>query len=56
VGLVCFSVVQGAVGEAAAGRVLTRTAQLPGDRAAVRDRATTVAMHLIRRILGGESD
>jgi len=55
VGLVCFSVVQGAVGEAA-GRVLARTAQLPGDRAAVRDRATTVAMHLIRRILEGESD
>jgi nicotinamide-nucleotide amidase len=55
VGLVCFSVVQGTVGEAA-GRVLTRTAQLPGDRAAVRDRATTVAMHLIRRILEGESD
>ena len=29
---------------------------LPGDRAAVRERSTTVAMHLIARVLGGESD
>ncbi len=56
VGLVCFSVVHGTEGSAAADRVLTLTAQLPGDRAAVRDRATTVAMHLIRRIIRGESD
>jgi PncC family amidohydrolase len=55
VGLVCFSVVQGPVGAAAAERVLTRSAQLPGDRAAVRDRATTVTMHLIRRVLQGGS-
>jgi nicotinamide-nucleotide amidase len=56
VGLVCFSVVHRTEGSAAADRVLTLTAQLPGDRAAVRDRATTVAMHLIRRIIRGESD
>jgi nicotinamide-nucleotide amidase len=57
VGLVCFSLVQGAAGTAPGGeRVLTRSAQLPGDRTAVRDRATTVAMHLISRILHGESD
>lgn len=35
-------------GVALAGRpTLTRTLRLPGDRAAVRDRATTVAMHLV---------
>lgn len=56
VGFVCFSVVYGAAGTAAAERVLTRTTQLPGDRAAVRDRATTVAMHLISRVLSGDSD
>jgi nicotinamide-nucleotide amidase len=30
---------------------LTRSVHLPGGRADVRDRATTVAMHLIRRAL-----
>jgi nicotinamide-nucleotide amidase len=45
VGLVCFSVA--GPGE----RHLTRSATLPGGRADVRDRATTVAMHLIRRAL-----
>lgn len=35
---------------------LTRSVNLPGGRADVRDRATTVAMHLIRRLLQGESD
>jgi nicotinamide-nucleotide amidase len=30
---------------------LTRSVNLPGGRADVRDRATTVAMHLIRRAL-----
>lgn len=48
VGLVCFSVA------AASGQRLTRHAQLPGNRADVRDRATTVAMHLLRRLLAGE--
>ena len=49
VGTVCFSV-QGA------GRSLTRRIQLPGGRFDVRDRSTTVAMHMVRRLLLGESD
>ena len=32
---------------------LTRCVNLPGDRADVRDRSTTVAMHLVRRLLLG---
>ena len=32
---------------------MTRSVNLPGGRADVRDRATTVAMHMIRRALGG---
>jgi nicotinamide-nucleotide amidase len=48
VGLVCFCVA------AAGGEKLTRHARLPGNRADVRDRATTVAMHLLRRLLAGE--
>jgi nicotinamide-nucleotide amidase len=47
VGLVCISVT------AADGR-LTRSVNLPGDRADVRDRSSTVAMHLVRRLLLGE--
>lgn len=39
----------------AAGR-LTRRVLLPGGRADVRDRTTTVAMHLLRRLLLGERD
>ncbi|HYM45852.1 MAG TPA: competence/damage-inducible protein A [Solirubrobacteraceae bacterium] len=38
------------------GRSVTRSVSLPGGRADVRDRATTVAMHLVRRLLLGESD
>ena len=34
---------------------LTRSVNLPGGRADVRERATTVAMHLIRRALMTES-
>jgi len=45
VGLVWLSV---ATGEEPG---LTRSVNLPGDRADVRDRATTVAMHLLRRAL-----
>lgn len=45
VGLVCLSVA--GPGEAE----LTRTVNLPGGRADVRDRATTVALHLVRRAL-----
>ena len=38
------------------GRRLTRHTQLPGGRFDIRDRATTVAMHLVRRLLLGQSD
>lgn len=44
VGTVCFSV-------RAEGVALTRTLRLPGDRADIRERSTTVAMHLLRRAL-----
>jgi nicotinamide-nucleotide amidase len=50
VGLVCFSVA-GPDG----GRI-TRSTRLPGGRGDVRDRSTTVAMHLIRRLLRDETD
>jgi nicotinamide-nucleotide amidase len=50
VGLVCFSVV------ARGGARITRSTRLPGGRADVRDRSTTVAMHLLRRLLLGEDD
>lgn len=48
VGTVCFSV-------AANGHRLTRRLVLPGGRFDVRDRSTTVAMHMIRRVLRGET-
>ncbi|MGH2716271.1 MAG: competence/damage-inducible protein A [Thermoleophilaceae bacterium] len=35
---------------------LTRDTRLPGDRAEIRDRSTTVGMHLLRRLLRGEGD
>jgi nicotinamide-nucleotide amidase len=50
VGLVCFSVCW------SNGQRITRSARLPGGRADVRDRSTTVAMHLLRRLLLGETD
>jgi nicotinamide-nucleotide amidase len=50
VGLVCFSVA------GPDGARLTRSIRLPGGRADVRDRSTTVAMHLVRRLLLGERD
>ncbi|HET7051603.1 MAG TPA: competence/damage-inducible protein A [Solirubrobacteraceae bacterium] len=50
VGTVCFSV------SLREGRRITRSTRLPGDRADVRDRSTTVAMHLLRRLLRGEGD
>jgi nicotinamide-nucleotide amidase len=49
VGTVCFSV------WSADGSV-TRRLRLPGGRADVRDRSTTIALHLIRRRLVGERD
>lgn len=50
VGLVWLSV----VGDD--GASLTRSVRLPGGRVDVRERAVTVAMHLIRRLLVGEED
>jgi nicotinamide-nucleotide amidase len=50
VGLVCFSVA------GPDGARITRSARLPGNRADVRDRSTTIAMHLVRRLLRGETD
>src|SRR3954447_9874177 len=50
VGTVCFSVA------GPDGARLTRRAQLPGGRADVRERSTTVAMHLVRRLLLGDAD
>ncbi len=49
VGLVCLSVV--GPGEA---RPLTRSVNLPGGRGDVRDRATTVGLHLVRRQLAAD--
>ena len=46
VGTVCVCVA-GAGGEP----LIERTVRLPGDRAAVRERTTTLAMHLLRRAL-----
>jgi nicotinamide-nucleotide amidase len=49
VGTVCFTVKVGPPGPE--GRTDTRTLRLPGNRSDVRERSTTVAMHLLRRIL-----
>jgi nicotinamide-nucleotide amidase len=48
VGYVCWCV------KTADGRKLVRDTRLPGGRADVRDRSTTVAMHLLRRLLRDE--
>jgi nicotinamide-nucleotide amidase len=48
VGYVCWCV------KRADGTKLARDLRLPGDRNEIRDRSTTVAMHLIRRLLRGE--
>jgi nicotinamide-nucleotide amidase len=48
VGTVCFSV------KLAGGRADTRTMRLPGNRTDIRERSTTVAMHLLRRALLGD--
>jgi nicotinamide-nucleotide amidase len=46
VGTVCFSV------KLADGETLTRTIRLPGNRSDIRERSTTIAMHLLRRAIG----
>jgi competence/damage-inducible protein CinA-like protein len=46
VGTVCFSVML------ADGETLTRTTRLPGNRSDIRERSTTIAMHLLRRAIG----
>ena len=48
VGYVCWCA------KLADGSKLARDVRLPGDRAEIRDRSTTVAMHLLRRLLLGE--
>jgi nicotinamide-nucleotide amidase len=54
VGLVCFSVWM-RTGDGPPRR-LTRRSVLPGGRSDIRDRSVTVAMHMLRRVLLGESD
>ncbi len=49
VGHVCFSV-------AGPGGRLTHATTMPGGRAEVRGRSTTIAMHLVRRVLLGEGE
>jgi nicotinamide-nucleotide amidase len=46
VGTVCFSL------KLADGQTVTRAMQLPGNRADIRERSTTIAMHMLRRQLG----
>jgi nicotinamide-nucleotide amidase len=53
VGRVCLCVKSIADGEA---EQYTRSVDLPGSRADVRDRATTVALHLLRRLLARAGD
>jgi nicotinamide-nucleotide amidase len=48
VGYVCWSAAL------ADGTRLTRDTRLPGDRTEIRDRSTTVGMHLLRRLLMGD--
>jgi len=48
VGYVCWCA------KLADGSGLARDVRIPGDRAEIRDRSTTVAMHLLRRLLRGE--
>jgi nicotinamide-nucleotide amidase len=48
VGYVCWSV------KTSDGRSIAVDRRVPGDRAEIRDRSTTIAMHLLRRLLSGE--
>ncbi len=49
VGTVCLSA-------ALEDRRIDRTVRLPGERAMIRERSTTVAMHMVRRLLEGHDD
>ena len=48
VGTMCFTV------KLSEGETVTRTIRLPGDRSDIRERSTTVAMHMLRRALSGQ--
>jgi len=48
VGTVCWCAMD------AKGATMARAVRLPGDRNEIRDRSTTVGMHLLRRLLSGE--
>jgi nicotinamide-nucleotide amidase len=50
VGYVCWCA------KLAGGPTLARDTRIPGDRAEIRDRSTTVALHLLRRLLRGEGE
>lgn len=50
VGTVCFTVALASAGSGV--RTHTRTLRLPGNRSDIRERSTTVAMHMLRRALG----
>ena len=54
VGTVCVSVWRRDPGSDHGGAFETRQVRLPGDRADIRDRSVTVAMHLLRRALTGD--
>jgi nicotinamide-nucleotide amidase len=49
VGYVCWSA------KTSDGRSIALDRRLPGNRAEVRDRSTTVALHLLRRLLRGDA-
>jgi nicotinamide-nucleotide amidase len=51
VGYVCWCA---KLGSADGGPSIARDVRLPGDRAEIRDRSTSVGMHLLRRLLRGE--
>lgn len=53
VGTVCFCV-KVLDGDGLEGTTVTRTLLLHGNRADIRERSTTIAMHLLRRVLTGE--
>ncbi len=48
VGYVCVCI------KLADARTMARDLRLPGDRAEIRDRTTTLTMHMLRRLLSGE--